>query len=77
MEEGRYMFAVMIGNEPGDIFRIKKTVNLLRDIVTIASVDQGRMSGLCCSVDDVQELLSWYEGVDDIMSNLQYADTEV
>jgi hypothetical protein len=35
------------------------------------------MSGLCYSVDDVQELLSWYEGVDDIMSNLQYADTEV
>lgn len=77
MEEGEYMFAVMIGNEPGDATKIKRTVSLLKDIVTMASVDKGRVAGLSHDIPDIQELLSWYEGVDEIMNSLQYADTEV
>jgi len=71
------MFAVMIGSEPGDSTRIKKTVALLQDIITMASVDSGRLAGISCDIPDIEALLSWYENIDNIMNTLQYADTEV
>jgi len=70
------MFAVMIGNEPGDSTRIKRTVSLLQDIITMASVDTGRIAGISHDIPDIKDLLSWYENVDNIMNTLQYADSE-
>jgi len=71
------MFAVMIGNEPADAIKIKRTVSLLKDIVTMASVDAGRIAGIGHDLPDIESLLSWYQGIDGIMNSVQYADTEV
>lgn len=71
------MFAVMIGNEPGDSTRIKKTVSLLQDIVTMASVDTGRIAGISHDIPDIIDLLSWYKNVDNVMNTMQDADTVI
>lgn len=71
------MFAVMIGNEVDDVLRIKRTVSLLRDIILMASVDHGRIAGLSHDIPDIQDLLFWYEGVDEAMNTLQSATEEL
>lgn len=70
------MFAVMIGNEPGDALKVKRTVSLLNDIITMSAVDPGKLSGLSHDLPDIQDLLSWFKNIDGIMNTLQYADTE-
>jgi len=71
------MFAVMIGNEPGDSTRIKRTVSLLQDIVTMAAVDTGRIAGISHDIPDIIDLLSWYKNVDNVMNTMQHADTAI
>jgi len=70
------MFAVMIGNEPGDALKIKRAVNLLNDILTMSTVDPEKLSGLSHDLPDIQDLLSWFKNIDGIMNTLQYADAE-
>lgn len=71
------MFAVMIGNEIGDAIKVKRTVSLLNDIVEMASVDPGKLSGLSHDLPDIEDLLSWFKNIDGTMNTLQYADTEL
>jgi hypothetical protein len=77
MKEGKCMFAVMIGNDSSDVFKIKKTISLLKDIIDIASVDQGRIAGLSHDLPDVQDLLSWYQDIYESMNLLHNSDTLV
>jgi len=77
MKEGECMFAVMIGNEPGDATKIKRTVSVLRDVLTIATVDKGKIAGLSHDIPDIEDLLVWFSDIDSVMNSIQYADTEV
>lgn len=77
MKEGESMFAVMIGNEPSDGIKIKRTVSVLRDIVDIAKVDKSRIAGLNHDIPDIEDLLVWFSDIDSVMNSIQYADTEV
>lgn len=71
------MFAVMIGNDPTDAIKVKRTISLLQDIITIADTDMARLAGISHDLPDIQDLLTWYQDIDGIFHSVQYADTEV
>ena len=71
------MFAVMIGNKFEDSIRIKRTVSLLQSLLNSVKVDKAKLAGICHDVPDIEDLLTWFTDIDNIMNTVQHADTEV
>lgn len=70
------MFAVMIGNDLSDTMRIQRTISLLENIINMAFVDKGKLSGLGHDIPDVEDLLLWFKDLNSIINSAQYTTVE-
>jgi len=64
------MIAVMIGEDYRDIDKIKRTINILKNIIEINQIDSARLSGLESEMSDIEDLFYWYLGIFSAMNSM-------
>jgi len=64
------MIAVMIGEDYRDIDKVKRTINILKNIIEINQIDPARLSGLENEMSDIEDLFYWYLGIFSAMNSM-------